>query len=46
MQLQFRAQLFSKVVPNVKRIGLLSPYVAGQLERLGVLAFESEPASA
>jgi hypothetical protein len=46
LQVQFRSLLFSKVVPNVKRIGLLTPYVREQFERLGILAFESEPASA
>jgi len=46
LQVQFRALLFSKVVPNVKRIGLLTPYVRSQFERLGILEFESMPASA
>jgi|SRR5579875_136086 len=46
LQVQFRAMLFSKVVPNVKRIGLLTPYVRTQFERLGILGFESLPASA
>ena len=46
LQVQFRSLLFSKVVPNVKRIGLLTPYVRDRFERLGILAFESEPASA
>ncbi len=46
VQVQFRSLLFSKVVPNVKRIGLLTPYVREQFKRLGILSFESEPASA
>ncbi|HUY65106.1 MAG TPA: ferritin-like domain-containing protein [Acidimicrobiales bacterium] len=46
LQRQFRSMLFSKVVPNVKRIGLLTPYVRQQFERLGVLEYESLPASA
>ncbi len=46
LQVQFRSLLFSKVVPNVKRIGLLTPYVRDRFERLGILEFESEPASA
>jgi len=46
LQLQFRTLLFSKVVPNVKRIGLLTPYVRGVFERLGILGYEALPASA
>jgi len=46
LQQQFRSLLFSKVVPNVKRIGLLTPYVRTQFERLGIIEFESLPASA
>jgi hypothetical protein len=46
LQLQFRTLLFSKVVPNVKRIGLLTPYVRGVFERLGILEYEALPASA
>jgi hypothetical protein len=42
----FRAQLFGKVVPNVKRIGLLTPYVRQRFEQLGVLQYEDLPASA
>ena len=46
LQKQFRAALFSKVVPNVKRIGLLTPWVRERFEQLGILQFESAPASA
>ena len=42
----FRAQLFGKVVPNVKRIGLLTPYVRERFEQLGILQYEDLPASA
>jgi hypothetical protein len=42
----FRAQLFGKVVPNVKRIGLLTPYVRHRFEQLGILQYEDLPASA
>jgi hypothetical protein len=42
----FRAQLFGKVVPNVKRIGLLTPYVRDRFEQLGILQYEDLPASA
>lgn len=46
LQIEFRRMLFSKVVPNVKRIGLLTPYVRERFEQLGVLEYESLPASA
>jgi hypothetical protein len=39
----FRTMLFSKVVPHVKRIGLLTPYVRQRFEDLGILQFESAP---
>ena len=47
---QFRCMLFSKIVPNLKRLGLLTARVRPALEELGVLEFEhadpdTEPAS-
>ncbi len=42
----FRRLLFSKIVPNTKRLGLLTPYVRRGFEELGVIEFESLPASA
>lgn len=36
----FRSLLFSKIVPNLKRLGLLTPYVRKHMEELGVLQFE------
>jgi hypothetical protein len=42
----FRQLLFSKIVPNVKRLGLLTPRVRAGVEELGVLHFESWDASA
>jgi hypothetical protein len=36
----FRKLLFSKIVPNVKRLGLLTPYVRKAFEELGVIEFE------
>ena len=38
---EFQKMLFSKVVPNVKRLGLLSPYVRERFAELGILQFES-----
>jgi hypothetical protein len=42
----FRTMLFSKIVPNVKRLGLLTPRVRRGFEELGVIQFESWDASA
>jgi hypothetical protein len=37
----FRSLLFSKIVPNVKRLGLLTPRVREGFAELGVLHYES-----
>ena len=42
----FRKMLFAKVVPNVKRLGLLTPYVRERFAELGILQFENEEPSA
>jgi hypothetical protein len=42
----FRTLLFSKIVPNVKRLGLLTPRVRKGFEELGVIHFESWDATA
>jgi hypothetical protein len=42
----FRRLLFSKIVPNVKRLGLLTPRVRKGFEELGVIQFETLEASA
>ena len=36
----FRQQLFSRVVPNLKRLGLLTPYVREAFEEMSILHFE------
>jgi hypothetical protein len=36
----FRQQLFSRVVPNLKRLGLLTPYVRTAFEEMAILQFE------
>jgi hypothetical protein len=41
----FRQLLFSKIVPNLRRLGLLTPRVRTAFERIGVLQFESLPDS-
>jgi hypothetical protein len=42
----FRKLSFSKIVPNVKRLGLLTPYVRKAFEELDVVEYESWEASA
>ena len=43
----FRQMLFVRIVPNLKRLGLLSPRVREAFERLGILEFENaDPGSA
>ena len=42
----FRRMLFAKIVPNVKRLGLLTPFVRERFEELGILQFENEEPSA
>jgi hypothetical protein len=36
----FRQMLFSKIVPNLKRLGLLTPRVREEYEKIGILQFE------
>src|SRR5205823_10125795 len=36
----FRQSLFARVVPNIKRLGLLTPYVRDAFERLEIVQFE------
>jgi len=43
---EFRKLLFSKIVPNVKRLGLLTPYVRERFAELDILRFENEEPSA
>jgi hypothetical protein len=45
-QRMFQTLLFSKIVPNVKRLGLLTPAVRKGFEELGVIQFETWEASA
>ena len=46
MMQMFRKLLFSKIVPNVKRLGLLTPFVRRGFEELEVIEYESWEASA
>jgi P-aminobenzoate N-oxygenase AurF len=43
---EFRKMLFAKIVPNVKRLGLLTPFVRERFEELDILQFENEEPSA
>ncbi|HLK12601.1 MAG TPA: ferritin-like domain-containing protein [Candidatus Binatia bacterium] len=43
---EFRKMLFAKIVPNVKRLGLLTPYVRERFAELDILKFEHEAPSA
>lgn len=42
----FRKLVFSKIVPNIKRLGLLTPYVRKHFDELGILEYESWEPSA
>ena len=46
IMIEFRKLLFARVVPNIKRLGLLTPYVREGFERLGILGYEDFPADA
>ena len=37
----FRQMLFSKIVPNLKRLGLLTPRVREEYDKMGILQFEN-----
>jgi hypothetical protein len=37
----FRQMMFSKIVPNLRRLGLLTPRVRGEMAKLDLLKFES-----
>jgi len=43
---EFRKMLFSKIVPNVKRLGLLTPWLRERFAELDILQFEHLEASA
>lgn len=42
---QFRHRLFSKIVPNVKSLGLLSEKQRERFHKIDILRYENEPAS-
>ncbi len=42
---EFRRRLFSKIVPNVKSLGLLSPRQRERFAALGILQYEHESTS-
>jgi hypothetical protein len=46
MMAMFRQMLFSKIVPNLNKLGLLTPRVRELYEKLDIIQFESAPDSA
>jgi hypothetical protein len=44
--IEFRKMLFAKIVPNVKRLGLLTPWVRERFAELEILQFEDFEPSA
>jgi hypothetical protein len=42
MLMLFRQALFARVVPNIKRLGLLTPYVRKAFMEMGILQFEDQ----
>lgn len=46
MMILFRQMLFAKIVPNVKRLGLLTPFVRERFAELDILRFEDEQSAA
>jgi len=38
---EFRRLLFMRIVPNIKRLGLLTPFLRRGFEELGILQFEN-----
>src|SRR5215831_3540584 len=41
---QFRKFLFARIVPNVKRLGLLDPWLSQKFDEMGILGFQDDPA--
>ena len=41
----FRQTLFSKIVPNLNKLGLLTPRVSEHFDRLGILSLKDQPDS-
>lgn len=41
----FRKTMFRRIIPNLKRIGLLSDRIRGHYDKLGLLAFENSKAA-
>jgi hypothetical protein len=45
LMLNFRQNLFARVIPNLKRLGLLSDHIRPRYQALGVLRYENEPSA-
>jgi len=46
IMIEFRKLLFARIVPNIKRLGLLTPTVRAGFDRLGILSYEDLPPDA
>jgi hypothetical protein len=46
VMIEFRKMLFAKIVPNVKRLGLLTPWLRERFAEIDILKFEHEEPSA
>ena len=46
MMQEFRRLLFIRIVPNIKRLHLLTPFLRERFTELGILQYENEPADA
>jgi len=45
LMLSFRKTMFRRIIPNLKRIGLLSDRIKPRYARIGLLEYENEPAA-
>jgi hypothetical protein len=45
-QQEFRRLLFMRIVPNIKRLGLLTPFLRQKFDEMGILKFEDMPPDA
>ena len=43
---EFRKFLFMRIVPNIKRLGLLTPWLKEKFHEMDILRFEDFPADA
>lgn len=46
MMQEYRRLLFMRIVPNIERLGSLTPWLRERFAELGILRFEHEPPDA